>query len=433
MDEAGQTTQPPLIMAPPSLNADPVGEATDTIVDNGIMSSSRTRTGKSRSGTSRRADSANGDSSASEDSEDTGTPGDAAASGEASAGDGEPAASGASGATGEEGTTEAASGTKVPLPAETIGKAKARSGGSFGSAVDKSPVDNGRGSERQGSQPTMSSDDGGWLTDEKTGTAESADSATSSPSVAAAATPMSAKPTASPSTAPTGTGSPYSGSTSSYSSGSGSSYSGSSYSGSGSPYSSASYAPPSRYSGPAPAGAPEATPSANGQAPRNGFSAGATATVTGAAAGLASSVTSAWQRQRRASVGNTQPRKPTKRQAMLTLSRVEPWSVMKFSFVASLVAFVILFVAVAVLYMVLSALGVFDSLQNTVSSITSSQSNSGTDISHWFSASRILGYTALLGALNIVLITAMATVGSVIYNLIAKTIGGIEVTLRETD
>jgi hypothetical protein len=106
---------------------------------------------------------------------------------------------------------------------------------------------------------------------------------------------------------------------------------------------------------------------------------------------------------------------------------------MKFSFVASVVAFIILFVAVAVLYMVLSALGVFDSLQNQVSSITSSKGATGTNISHWFSASLILGYTAMLGALNIVLITAMATVGSVIYNLIAKTIGGIEVTLRETD
>jgi hypothetical protein len=39
----------------------------------------------------------------------------------------------------------------------------------------------------------------------------------------------------------------------------------------------------------------------------------------------------------------------------------------------------------------------------------------------------------MLGALNIVLITALSTIGSVIYNLIAKTVGGIEVTLRETD
>jgi Transmembrane domain of unknown function (DUF3566) len=176
----------------------------------------------------------------------------------------------------------------------------------------------------------------------------------------------------------------------------------------------------------------------------SGFSstaASAAAGISGAAAGLAGSVSGFWQKrsERKASKASKASRRgPTvrrsnKRQAMLTLSRLEPWSVMKFSFVASVVAFVILFVAVAVLYMVLSALGVFDSLQHQVSSITSSQNTAGTNISHWFSASLILGYTAMLGALNIVLITALSTIGSVIYNLIAKTVGGIEVTLRETD
>jgi hypothetical protein len=169
---------------------------------------------------------------------------------------------------------------------------------------------------------------------------------------------------------------------------------------------------------------------------------GAAAGLGGAAAGLASSVTSAFRggsgtRTKSAPASASAPkvsvRRSSKRQAMLTLSRVEPWSVMKFSFVASVVAFIILFVAVAVLYMVLSALGVFTSLENQVASITSAKQTAGTNISHWFSASLILGWTAMLGALNIVLITALSTIGSVIYNLIAKTIGGVEVTLRETD
>jgi len=66
------------------------------------------------------------------------------------------------------------------------------------------------------------------------------------------------------------------------------------------------------------------------------------------------------------------PPKRTARQAHLTVARVEPWSVMKFSFVVSLVAFVILFVAVSVLYGALAGLGVFDSLQRVVSDVTSS-------------------------------------------------------------
>jgi hypothetical protein len=121
------------------------------------------------------------------------------------------------------------------------------------------------------------------------------------------------------------------------------------------------------------------------------------------------------------------------RQAHLTIARVEPWSVMKFSFVVSLVAFVILFVAVGVIYGTLSAIGVFTSLQHVVQSVTSSQNSNGVNTSKWFTASRVLSYTALLGALNIVLITAMCTIGAVVYNLTSRLIGGVEVTLRETE
>jgi hypothetical protein len=121
------------------------------------------------------------------------------------------------------------------------------------------------------------------------------------------------------------------------------------------------------------------------------------------------------------------------RQAHLTVARVEPWSVAKFTFVVSLVAFVILFVAVSVLYESLSALGVFESLQRVVSSVTSSQASTGVNVDKWFSASKVLGITAILGGANIVLITAMSTIGAVVYNLISRLVGGVEVTLRETD
>jgi hypothetical protein len=86
-----------------------------------------------------------------------------------------------------------------------------------------------------------------------------------------------------------------------------------------------------------------------------------------------------------------------------------------------------------VLYGALSGLGVFDSIQHLVNSVTSSQNSTGVNAKAWFSASRILGYTALLGSLNIVLITAMSTIGSVVYNLTSRLVGGVEVTLRETE
>ena len=121
------------------------------------------------------------------------------------------------------------------------------------------------------------------------------------------------------------------------------------------------------------------------------------------------------------------------RRANLVIARLEPWSVMKFSFLMSLVAWVVLFVAVALLYYALSGLGVFAAIQRTLQSVTSSQQSSGVNLATWTSASRVLGYTMLLGAVNIILITALSTIGAVIYNLVTHLGGGIEVTLKETD
>ncbi|WP_188189008.1 DUF3566 domain-containing protein [Nonomuraea sp. SYSU D8015] len=124
------------------------------------------------------------------------------------------------------------------------------------------------------------------------------------------------------------------------------------------------------------------------------------------------------------------------RKAHLVLRRVEPWSAMKFSFVVSLVCFVVLFVAVAVLYGVLSALGVFDSIVELVNQLgqgEQGQSSIPIDIASWFEPVRILGYTALIGAVNVVLITALSTLGAVIYNISSDLVGGVEVTFSEAE
>jgi hypothetical protein len=107
---------------------------------------------------------------------------------------------------------------------------------------------------------------------------------------------------------------------------------------------------------------------------------------------------------------------------------------MKFSFLMSLIGWVILFVAVAILYFVLQKLGVFHSIEHTFSLVTGTKSNpTGTNLNNWFRASRVLGYTMLVGAINVVLITALATIGAVLYNLVTMLAGGVEVTLKESD
>ncbi|WP_026119416.1 DUF3566 domain-containing protein [Nocardiopsis ganjiahuensis] len=124
------------------------------------------------------------------------------------------------------------------------------------------------------------------------------------------------------------------------------------------------------------------------------------------------------------------------RKAHLTVSRVEPWSVMKFSFVVALVCFIVLFVAVAVIYATLSMLGVFDELTSMINALLEGDGGEdelGLNPAAWFSPGRVLGYTGVIGALNVVLITALSTVGAMLYNLVSDLVGGVDVTLSEAE
>lgn len=128
----------------------------------------------------------------------------------------------------------------------------------------------------------------------------------------------------------------------------------------------------------------------------------------------------------------TQPKRSA-RQARVSVARVDPRSVMKFSFVVWLAAFVILFAAVSVLYRTLAGLGLIDSLQRAVSSFAARNDLAGVNVKSWFSESRILGYTAVLGSLNVVLLTAISTIGAEVFNLTSQKVGGVKVTMREKE
>jgi hypothetical protein len=120
------------------------------------------------------------------------------------------------------------------------------------------------------------------------------------------------------------------------------------------------------------------------------------------------------------------------RRARLHLKRIDPWSVMKFAFAVSFVLFVVLIVATSVLYLALDAMDVFKSINKLLSDLVNSTGGSG-DSTFRITAKGVIGGAALLGVVNVVLFTALATLGSFIYNVCADLVGGIELTLAEKD
>ncbi|ADD39731.1 hypothetical protein Snas_0008 [Stackebrandtia nassauensis DSM 44728] len=134
-------------------------------------------------------------------------------------------------------------------------------------------------------------------------------------------------------------------------------------------------------------------------------------------------------RAARAAVSAAAGRGP--RRARLHLKRVEPWSVMKFSFAVSIVLFIVMIVATTVLYIALDAMGVFDSVNELLVSLVGG--GGGSDEPFQLTAKGVILVSALLGLVNMVLFTALSTLGAFIYNVCADLVGGIEVTLAEKE
>lgn len=186
----------------------------------------------------------------------------------------------------------------------------------------------------------------------------------------------------------------------------------------GSPQDAAQYHPPRAY--PAP---PAEPPTVGGQEPR------------------------AHQRQdpqrgggqhstRRARTGTTTatttPRPlPRVRKARLRVFQADPWSVMKVSFLLSIALGICSLIAVAMLWLVMDAMGVFATIGETISQATSTDDGSGFDLESFLSLPRVLLFTTLIAMIDVVLATALATLGAFLYNISAGFTGGVEVTLAE--
>jgi len=127
------------------------------------------------------------------------------------------------------------------------------------------------------------------------------------------------------------------------------------------------------------------------------------------------------------------PRPRGTRRARLRLVHLDPWSVMKTSFLLSIAFGIVTVVAVAVVWSVLGAAGVWDSINQTVSDVLGGDSAQNFDVQNYVGTSRVLGFTMIVAVVDVVLITAIATLGAFLYNLAAALLGGLEVTLAEDE
>jgi hypothetical protein len=128
----------------------------------------------------------------------------------------------------------------------------------------------------------------------------------------------------------------------------------------------------------------------------------------------------------------SRPKRPPRR-ARLRLTRIDPWSVMKTAFLLSIALGVVTIVSVLMVWSVLGAAGVWDSINTTVRDIVGEQASTPFTIQNYLGTDRVIGFTMLVAVIDVVLLTAIATLSAFLYNMAAALLGGIDITLVEDE
>jgi Transmembrane domain of unknown function (DUF3566) len=127
------------------------------------------------------------------------------------------------------------------------------------------------------------------------------------------------------------------------------------------------------------------------------------------------------------------PRPRGTRRARLRLVHLDPWSVMKTSFLLSIAFGIVTWVAVFIVWSAIGAAGVFDNINNTVTEVLGTPAAEPFRIENYINTGKVMGFTTLLACADVLIITALATLGSFLYNIAATLLGGLEVTLASED
>ncbi|RPF26777.1 DUF3566 domain-containing protein [Georgenia muralis] len=124
----------------------------------------------------------------------------------------------------------------------------------------------------------------------------------------------------------------------------------------------------------------------------------------------------------------SRPAAPGPRRVRLSVSRVDPWSAMKLSFLLSVALGVMIVVAAAVVWFVLDSMRVFSDVEELLVSIGS---ENFLQLMDYLEFDRVMSFATIVGVVDILLLTALGTIGAFLYNIVAALVGGLHMTLTD--
>ena len=116
------------------------------------------------------------------------------------------------------------------------------------------------------------------------------------------------------------------------------------------------------------------------------------------------------------------------RRVDLAIARIDAWTVMKVSFLLSVAFGIAIVIATIVLWFMLDAMHVVSTLESFLQEIGAGKF---TELLEYVRLPRTIAYATIVGVINVVLMTAISTLGAMLYNVVASLVGGVKVSLMD--
>jgi hypothetical protein len=120
------------------------------------------------------------------------------------------------------------------------------------------------------------------------------------------------------------------------------------------------------------------------------------------------------------------------RKARLLVSKVDPWSVLKMSFLLSVALGIMLVVCAVTLWSMMDLTGVFDRVNDLAGQVLGGNGDAGGfQLQELVTVGQVASFATIIAVVNVVLLTVLSMLAAVLYNLSASLVGGIGVTLTD--
>lgn len=116
------------------------------------------------------------------------------------------------------------------------------------------------------------------------------------------------------------------------------------------------------------------------------------------------------------------------RRAHMTISRIDPWSALKMSFLLAVGLGVMIVISTIILWNVLDAMNVFASIRDLLETLGSEPL---LELMQYMEFGRVVSFSIIVAVLDIILFTFLGGIMAILYNLIAMLVGGTHITITD--